>query len=127
MSSHLTTGQRALLKAELESRQRQLDRQLQTHQDGLSRSEHAREILERDYDDAPQRAMDREVDLALSDFDQQELRAVRQALDRVEAEDYGLCGDCGAEIPFDRLKIEPQALRCVKCEARHEKPPLRGG
>lgn len=120
MGHHLTTGQRALLKAELELRQRQLQQQLETHQEGRSRAEHAREVLERDYDDAPQRAMDREVDMALSDIDTQELAQITKALERIEGEDYGLCSDCGAEVPFDRLRIEPYARRCVVCEAKAE-------
>jgi DnaK suppressor protein len=125
MTTHLTTGQRALLKAELELRQRQLDRQLDTHQDGQTRADHAREVLERDYDDAPQRAMDREVDMALSDIDLQALGEISRALKRIEDVDFGLCGDCGAEIPFDRLKVEPYALRCVRCETRHEQEQRR--
>jgi DnaK suppressor protein len=125
MSTHLTTGQRALLKTELELRQRQLDRQLDTHQDGQTRADHAREVLERDYDDAPQRAMDREVDMALSDIDLQALGEISRALKRIDDDDFGLCGDCGAEIPFDRLKVEPYALRCVRCESRHEQEGRR--
>jgi DnaK suppressor protein len=122
MTTHLTAGQRALLQAELELRQRQLSRQLEVHQEGRSRIEHARDVLAQDFDDAPQRAMDREVDMALSEIDTQELAAVGRALARVHEEDYGLCVDCGGEIPFDRLKVEPHALRCVVCEARREKP-----
>ncbi|MBL8330077.1 MAG: TraR/DksA family transcriptional regulator [Rubrivivax sp.] len=117
---HLTPGQRALLRAELELRQRQLDQQLALHQEGRSRVEHARDVLERDHDDAPQRAMDREVDLALSDIDTHELGLVSRALLRLDAEDFGACADCGEGIPFDRLRVEPHALRCVACESRHE-------
>lgn len=121
MSTHLTAGQRALLKAELETKQKRLDGQLAIHQEGRTRAEHARDMLERDYDDAPQRAMDREVDLALSDIDLRELDEVNQALKKLEVgDDYGLCTDCGAEIPFERLKVEPDALRCVNCESKHE-------
>jgi DnaK suppressor protein len=93
---------------------------METHQEGRSRIEHARDVLAQDYDDAPQRAMDREVDMALSDIDTQELVAVGRALKRVQDEDYGLCADCGGEIPFQRLKVEPHALRCVACESRRE-------
>ena len=120
MSTHLTTGQRALLQTELELRQEELRRQLAVHQEGRTRVEHARDVLAQDYDDAPQRAMDREVDQALTEFDTQELGAIGRALQRVHDDDFGLCIDCGGEIPFDRLKIEPQALRCVTCESRRE-------
>ena len=120
MTTHLTIGQRALLQAELELRRRTVTQQIDTHQEGRSRSEHARDVLAQDYDDAPQRAMDREVDMALSDIDTQELAAIDRALKRVLEDDYGLCTDCGGEIPLDRLKVEPQALRCVACESKRE-------
>jgi DnaK suppressor protein len=126
MSKHLTSGQRALLRAELEVRKRQLGEQLSTHQEGRSRAEHARDVLERDYDDAPQRAMDREVDMALSDIDTMELARVEHALKRIEEdEEYGTCGDCGAEIAFDRLRVEPYAVRCVACESQREQNLLK--
>jgi DnaK suppressor protein len=124
-ASHLTAGQRALLRAELELRQHQLDQQLALHQEGRSRAEHARDVLDRDYDDAPQRAMDREVDMALSDLDTQELGRVSSALRRLDEPDFGTCGDCGQDIPFDRLKAEPFALRCVACETRREQGAQR--
>lgn len=124
MSTHLTTGQRALLEAALVQRQHQLDRQLAEHHQGQSRAEHARDVLQQDGDDAPQREGERELDMALSDRGLQELGEVSAALARVHGADYGLCGDCGAEIPFDRLKVEPWALRCVACEGRRER---RGG
>ena len=120
MTTHLTIGQRALLQAELELRRCTVTQQIDTHQEGRSRSEHARDVLAQDYDDAPQRAMDREVDMALSDIDTQELAAIDRALKRVLEDDYGLCTDCGGEIPFDRLEVEPQALRCVACESKRE-------
>jgi len=41
--------------------------QLELHHGGQSRAEHARAVLQQDADDAPQRAADREVDLALTD------------------------------------------------------------
>lgn len=120
MSAHLTHAQRAQLKAALEARRSELDQRLAAHQRGLSRAEFAREVLQQDGDDAPQRDSDREVELALSDQELQELGEVSRALQRVSGERYGLCTGCGVQIPFDRLQLEPQALRCVACEARHE-------
>lgn len=117
---HLTAGQHALLEAELQQRQRQLDRRLREHHGGLSRAEHAREVLLQDDDDAPQREGEREMDLALSDLETLELAAVNQALLRLQDGRYGSCADCEAEIPFDRLKAEPWALRCIACETAVE-------
>ena len=123
MSHHLTSGQRALLEAALVQRQHQLDKQLAEHHSGLSRVEHAREVLQQDGDDAPQREGERELDMALSDRETRELGEVSAALRRLLGERFGLCADCDAEIPFDRLKAEPWALRCVACESRHERQP----
>ncbi len=33
---------------------------------------------------------------------------------------YGLCAECGTEIPFGRLKLEPWARRCVPCQTQRE-------
>jgi len=121
MSTHLTAGQKALLEAALVQRQHQLDRSLSEHTQGLTRAEHAREMLLQDGDDAPQREAEREMDLALTDLETQELGAVSQALRRLADNEYGQCGDCGNDIPFDRLKVEPWALRCVACESKRER------
>lgn len=123
MTTHLTAGQRALLEAALVQRQHQLDRRLAEHNDGLSRVEHAREVLQQDVREVAQREEEREVDMALSDMEQRELGEVSAALRRLQAGDFGRCTDCDAEIPFDRLKVEPWALRCVACESRRERGP----
>ncbi len=120
MTSHLTVGQRALLQTKLVVRQHELDRQLAEHQGGLPRADHAREVLSQDGDDAPQREAERELDMALNDREVSELGAVSEALLRVHDARFGLCADCGTEIPFDRLRVEPWALRCVACESRRE-------
>lgn len=120
MGAPLTAKQIQLLEAELKRRQQQLDGQLADHQQGRSRVEHAREVLEQDGDDGPQRDADREVSLARSDRELAELGQVSQALQRVHHADYGLCRDCGEHIPFERLKLEPWVLRCVACAAEAE-------
>lgn len=121
MTSHLTAGQRALLQTELLRRQQQLDRQLAEHQEGLSRVEHARELLSQDSDDVKHRDAEREMDMRWSDRDLAELGAVSAALLRLRESRYGDCVDCGEAIAFDRLKVEPAALRCIECEARRER------
>jgi RNA polymerase-binding protein DksA len=121
VTTHLTAGQRALLEAELVRRQNELDRQLAEHQGGLSRVEHAREVLSQDSDDVSHREADREMDMALGDREITELGAVSAALLRLKEDRYGVCSDCGEQIAFDRLKVEPWALRCVACQGRRER------
>jgi RNA polymerase-binding transcription factor DksA len=108
----LAAGQRALLQSLLTQRLHELQRQLALHQ-GESRVAHAQELLET-------HNATREVDLALSDLERCELSDVSLALQRIQREEYGLCADCGGAIAFDRLQLEPWALRCVACESALE-------
>lgn len=121
MNDTLTAGQRALLEAALVRRQHQLDQQLAARQQGLSRAEHAHDVLLQDGDDAPQRDGERAVDMALVDREGLALGEVGAALQRLAGGHYGRCSDCDADIPFDRLKAEPWAQRCVVCEGRRER------
>jgi DnaK suppressor protein len=50
-----------------------------------------------------------------------ELRELEAAGKRIADGTYALCVDCGADIPFERLRARPGAARCVECQARHEK------
>ena len=124
-TTHLTDGQRALIESALVLRQQQLDRQLAAHHEGLSRAEHAREVLQDEGHDAIQLEGEREIDLALSDLEVRELGEVSAALRRLQGGRFGLCADCEAEIPFDRLQAEPWALRCVACASRQEQGQRR--
>lgn len=126
-SSPLTAGQRALLREALVQRLHQLDSRLASHHEGLSRTEHAREVLQQDADDAPQRDSDRVVDLALTDMETVELGEVSQALARLNAEPnessstYGRCARCAADIAFDRLRAKPWATLCLDCANAQER------
>jgi DnaK suppressor protein len=121
MSYNLSPGQRALLQQLLQMRQHELDRRIGLRSGGASRVEQARESLQQDGDDAPQRDAEREIELARADRDLEEQRLVNDALARIHDAKFGLCVDCGESIPFDRLKLEAWALRCVVCEAKRER------
>lgn len=50
-----------------------------------------------------------------------EVRALEAARVRITEGSYGVCADCGADIPVPRLRAQLAALRCVDCQAHHEK------
>lgn len=125
MTAPLDAPQREALRAELIKRREDLLGTLALHQDGDTRVQHARELLLADGHDEPQRDADREVDLAFTDHERHELAEIGAALKRLDADSYGVCTDCGGDIPFARLKVQPQALRCVVCESGQE--GRRGG
>ena len=121
MNTQLTAQERQQIEAELRARREVLEGQRSGHLDGVSRAEHARDLLLQDGDDAPQRDVDRAVDFARTDRDAVALAEIDLALKRLAAGQYGLCTDCGAAIAPARLKLAPQVLRCVACESRLER------
>jgi len=70
--------------------------------------------------DSGQISSTRELELALDDRESTELRMVDAALARIEAGTYGLCTDCGVEIPLARLHAAPEAPRCIACQEKIE-------
>jgi RNA polymerase-binding transcription factor DksA len=45
------------------------------------------------------------------------LHAVLAALDRMERGTYGVCTDCGAQVPAARLEVLPQVAQCLPCRS----------
>lgn len=120
INSVLSTGQRAQMREVLLAQRGTLAQELGTLQEGASRVQHARDVLLQDGDDAQQRDADREVDFARTDQLAREISAVDAALERLERGEYGRCSDCDAVIPFDRLRANPHAIRCIACETAFE-------
>ena len=46
---------------------------------------------------------------------EQKQKSLNSALSRLEHEDFGLCLECGEDIPFKRLLLVPNATKCVEC------------
>jgi len=47
-------------------------------------------------------------------------REVRAAVDRLAGGDFGICEQCGRNIPAKRLDALPWARRCMKCQQKVE-------
>jgi RNA polymerase-binding transcription factor DksA len=48
------------------------------------------------------------------------------ALQRKQKGLYGLCIECMGEIPLERLKVKPEAVRCVACQQTYERRAASG-
>jgi DnaK suppressor protein len=46
---------------------------------------------------------------------EEQLRDVNFALEKIEKGKYGICENCGKEISFERLKVNPSAKLCIDC------------
>lgn len=51
---------------------------------------------------------------------QAELKAITQALQRLEDGDYGYCDACDEPIAWPRLQARPTALFCITCQQEQE-------
>jgi DnaK suppressor protein len=61
-----------------------------------------------------------ELEFALMQMQGETLARVEEALERLDSGEYGLCTECGSQIPAARLKALPFAIRCRTCEQEHE-------
>ena len=48
------------------------------------------------------------------------LEMIDEALQRIDDSEYGVCLDCGAFIPKERLEAKPYARYCTKCKSKRE-------
>jgi len=62
-----------------------------------------------------------DIDNAEVTRDLAELRELEAARARIADGSYGVCADCGVDIPLARLRAQPAALRCLACQERREK------
>jgi DnaK suppressor protein len=63
---------------------------------------------------------DREINLLLGDRERRKLEQVDDALQRLEAGEYGECEECGGEIAGGRLEAMPFSRLCVTCQSEFE-------
>lgn len=57
----------------------------------------------------------------LSNRNNYKLNQINDALKKIDLKTYGLCEDCGEEIPEKRLLANPHFLTCVGCAEDREK------
>lgn len=55
------------------------------------------------------------------------LEDVVAARARIADGSYGVCIDCGGDIGFERLRANPVALRCIRCQEHFEKTHQANG
>jgi RNA polymerase-binding protein DksA len=66
--------------------------------------------------DSATATLDREIDYTLEENAENLLRAIDQALERIENGAYGKCERCGQQIAEERLEAIPHATRCIDCQ-----------
>ncbi|WP_345739450.1 TraR/DksA C4-type zinc finger protein [Virgibacillus salarius] len=64
--------------------------------------------------DTASELFERSKDLALNEHAERELEEINAALHAIEEGTYGICSECGADIPYERLAAIPTADRCIE-------------
>lgn len=67
-------------------------------------------------EDQAQLSHDEFISLRLNSLDYVQLKLIEEALDRIQAGDYGICLGCEEPIPAKRLQALPWAKYCVTCQ-----------
>jgi len=65
-------------------------------------------------------ARDREITFMLKSRELDELRAVEDAIERIDRDDYGICASCEDPIEIKRLEAIPWARFCRSCQEEME-------
>lgn len=70
---------------------------------------------------------DRQMYHMLGERERAKIKAIDQALEKIDDNIYGRCEECDEKIKKERLKILPFAKYCVNCQAEIEKKQRRLG
>lgn len=105
----------------LRERDQLLQRMTQERGGLVSRADMAAEHDVRDLESHAKAISERDDEFAMNEHETAELGALAEALERLEAGQYGQCKDCGVDIPEARLAAYPAALRCINCQTTFEK------
>lgn len=68
---------------------------------------------------------DRNFELRIRDRERKLINKIKDALDRIESKEYGVCDDCGEEISEARLKVRPVTTQCINCKMAAEEKEIR--
>lgn len=117
LNGHLKTSQINTLKMLLEEEQRRILENVEK-----KKTEYSRALETRNIED---------VDLANNDillstnmrFSNRELlylKKIKKSLLKVDTEEFGMCGECGNIISYQRLKARPTCELCITCKEESE-------
>jgi DnaK suppressor protein len=63
---------------------------------------------------------DRNFELRIRDRERKLINKIKDALDRIESGDFGVCEECGDDISEARLKVRPVTTLCINCKMEEE-------
>jgi DnaK suppressor protein len=73
-----------------------------------------------DLNDQATAEMDQHFMLSLKERERNLLKQIDDALARLATDKYGICEECGEEIPLRRLQVRPMTTLCIACKTLQE-------
>lgn len=73
-----------------------------------------------DVSDQASAEVDQNFSMRIRDRERKLLKKIDEALDRMNDATYGICEQCGGEIPYKRLKARPVTTLCIACKTAQE-------
>ena len=55
------------------------------------------------------------------------LKKIDKALHKIDTGEFGICEECGEDIPIKRLEARPVTTMCVRCKEEQERLEKRFG
>ncbi len=110
---HLTEDQVAELAGELDRVLKKLEKSMRTTEEAMRPVELDQTSVGRlsRIDSLQNQGLTRN----LQEREQAKLGQVESAFQRMEAGRYGVCVECGGDIPFGRLQVFPETPTCTAC------------
>ena len=65
-------------------------------------------------------SFEQEFTLGLLENDEQKLKEIDAALERIEQGTFGRCEECGKDLSKERLEALPYARHCIECAQKHQ-------
>ena len=66
---------------------------------------------------------EQEFTIGLIENEEDALREIEFALDRIQEGSYGACETCNKRITKERLRVIPFTRHCIECQRKEERTP----
>ncbi|PLX51071.1 MAG: RNA polymerase-binding protein DksA [Desulfobulbaceae bacterium] len=63
---------------------------------------------------------DRNFELRIRDRERKLLSKIKDAMERIDNETFGICDECGDDISEKRLEARPVTTLCIQCKTKQE-------
>lgn len=74
-----------------------------------------------DMNDRASQESDLNLEIRMRERERKLIVKMREAIERIDAGDYGICEECGENIGVKRLMARPVTTLCIECKTIEEK------